>query len=69
MFFGRGTSHGGKPGLSSGVAGKSQSASRDRGSADSVGFFQMRTGIWKKGDYVGYSDQPSGRPRSSAGRR
>jgi cell wall-associated NlpC family hydrolase len=27
------------------------------GDADSVGFFQMRVGIWNKGDYAGYPDQ------------
>jgi cell wall-associated NlpC family hydrolase len=26
------------------------------GDADSVGFFQMRVGIWNKGDYAGYPD-------------
>jgi hypothetical protein len=28
------------------------------GDADSVGFFQMRTGIWNQGAYAGYPDQP-----------
>jgi hypothetical protein len=28
------------------------------GDADSVGFFQMRVGIWNKGVYLGYPDQP-----------
>ena len=27
------------------------------GDADSVGFFQMRVGIWNQGDYAGYPDQ------------
>ena len=31
----------------------------DDGDADSVGFFQMRVGIWNKGDYSGYPDRPS----------
>ena len=26
----------------------------DHGDADSVGFFQMRVGIWNQGDYAGY---------------
>ena len=30
----------------------------DGGDADSVGFFQMRVGIWNKGDYSGYPDKP-----------
>ena len=29
----------------------------DYGDADSVGFFQMRVGIWNKGDYAGYPDK------------
>jgi cell wall-associated NlpC family hydrolase len=29
----------------------------DHGDADSVGFFQMRVGIWNKGDYAGYPEQ------------
>jgi cell wall-associated NlpC family hydrolase len=29
----------------------------DGGDADSVGFFQMRVGIWNTGDYAGYPDQ------------
>jgi cell wall-associated NlpC family hydrolase len=28
------------------------------GDADSVGFFQMRVGIWNKGDYAGYPQNP-----------
>ena len=28
------------------------------GDADSVGFFQMRVGIWNKGAYAGYPDKP-----------
>jgi hypothetical protein len=28
------------------------------GDRDSVGFFQMRVGIWNKGDYAGYPDHP-----------
>ncbi len=28
------------------------------GDADSVGFFQMRLGIWNQGDYAGYPDRP-----------
>ena len=28
------------------------------GDADSVGFFQMRVGIWNQGDYAGYPDKP-----------
>ena len=28
------------------------------GDADSVGFFQMRVGIWNKGDYAGYPENP-----------
>jgi cell wall-associated NlpC family hydrolase len=30
----------------------------DGGDADSAGFFQMRVGIWDKGDYSGYRDEP-----------
>jgi hypothetical protein len=30
----------------------------DYGDRDSVGFFQMRTGIWNRGDYAGYPDRP-----------
>ena len=30
----------------------------DYGDADSVGFFQMRVGIWNQGDYAGYPDKP-----------
>ena len=30
----------------------------DGGDADSVGFFQMRLGIWNQGDYEGYPDRP-----------
>ena len=30
----------------------------DFGDADSVGFFQMRVGIWNKGAYAGYPDKP-----------
>ena len=33
-------------------------ANLNYGDADSVGFFQMRTGIWNTGEYVGYADQP-----------
>jgi hypothetical protein len=29
----------------------------NHGDADSVGFFQMRVGIWNRGDYVGYPDR------------
>ncbi len=28
------------------------------GDRDSVGFFQMRTEIWNKGEYAGYPDHP-----------
>jgi cell wall-associated NlpC family hydrolase len=28
------------------------------GDADSVGFFQMRVGIWNKGDYAGFPEKP-----------
>ena len=28
------------------------------GDADSVGFFQMRVGIWNQGDYEGYPEKP-----------
>jgi hypothetical protein len=28
------------------------------GHADSVGFFQMRVGIWNQGKYAGYPDRP-----------
>ena len=28
------------------------------GDADSVGFFQMRVGIWNKGEYAGYPERP-----------
>jgi len=28
------------------------------GDRDSVGFFQMRVGIWNQGDYAGYPDKP-----------
>ena len=28
------------------------------GDRDSVGFFQMRTGIWNQGDYAGYPEKP-----------
>ena len=28
------------------------------GDADSVGFFQMRVGIWNKGEYAGFPDKP-----------
>ena len=28
------------------------------GDADSVGFFQMRVGIWNRGDYAGFPDRP-----------
>ena len=30
----------------------------NHGDADSVGFFQMRVGIWNKGAYAGYPDKP-----------
>jgi len=30
----------------------------DHGHADSVGFFQMRLGIWNQGKYAGYPDKP-----------
>jgi hypothetical protein len=30
----------------------------DRGDADSVGFFQMRVGIWNRGPYAGFPDNP-----------
>jgi hypothetical protein len=30
----------------------------DHGDADSVGFFQMRVGIWDQGPYEGYGDNP-----------
>ena len=49
------------------------------GDADSVGFFQMRVGIWDQGDYAGYPDKPelqlkwfldqARRPSSSSGSR
>jgi hypothetical protein len=29
------------------------------GDADSVGFFQMRVGIWNQGDYAGYPEKPA----------
>jgi hypothetical protein len=29
------------------------------GDADSVGFFQMRVGIWNTGDYAGYPERPA----------
>ena len=28
------------------------------GDADSVGFFQMRVGIWNHGEYAGYPERP-----------
>src|SRR4051794_8926652 len=28
------------------------------GDADSVGFFQMRVGIWNQGEYAGYPEKP-----------
>ena len=28
------------------------------GDADSVGYFQMRTGIWNQGEYAGYPEKP-----------
>jgi hypothetical protein len=28
------------------------------GDADSVGFFQMRVGLWNRGEYAGYPDNP-----------
>jgi len=28
------------------------------GDADSVGFFQMRAGVWDHGEYAGYAEQP-----------
>jgi hypothetical protein len=28
------------------------------GHADSVGFFQMRVGIWNQGEYAGYPERP-----------
>jgi hypothetical protein len=30
----------------------------NHGDADSLGYFQMRTGIWNKGDYAGYPTNP-----------
>ncbi len=30
----------------------------DHGHADSVGFFQMRVGIWNQGEYAGYPERP-----------
>ncbi len=30
----------------------------DYGDADSVGFFQMRVGVWNSGDYAGYPNRP-----------
>ena len=30
----------------------------NHGDADSVGFFQMRVGIWNKGEYAGYPEKP-----------
>jgi hypothetical protein len=30
----------------------------NHGDADSVGFFQMRLGIWNNGDYAGYPERP-----------
>ncbi len=30
----------------------------DHGHADSLGFFQMRTSIWDRGEYAGYADNP-----------
>jgi NlpC/P60 family len=41
------------------MAGLVESGLRNvnHGDADSVGFFQMRVGIWNQGDYAGYPDQ------------
>ncbi|WP_217913377.1 peptidoglycan DD-metalloendopeptidase family protein [Miltoncostaea marina] len=33
-------------------------ANLDHGHADSLGFFQMRTSVWDRGEYAGYPDQP-----------
>ena len=35
-----------------------ESGLRNGAGADSVGFFQMRVGIWNKGEYVGYASRP-----------
>ena len=42
------------------MAGLVESGLRNlnHGHADSVGFFQMRVGIWDKGDYAGYPENP-----------
>jgi hypothetical protein len=42
------------------MAALTESGLRDLnyGDADSVGFFQMRVGIWNTGDYAGYPDRP-----------
>ena len=39
------------------------------GDADSVGFFQMRVGIWNQGAYKGYPSTPSCRRSGSSTRR
>ena len=35
-----------------------ESGLKNGGDADSVGFFQMRVGIWNKGEYSGYASRP-----------
>jgi hypothetical protein len=42
------------------MAGLVESGMRNlnHGHADSVGFFQMRVGIWNRGDYAGYPEDP-----------
>jgi cell wall-associated NlpC family hydrolase len=37
---------------------ESEVANLKHGHADSVGFFQMRVGIWNKGEYAGYPERP-----------
>lgn len=37
---------------------ESNVANLNFGDRDSVGFFQMRTGIWDQGEYAGYPDRP-----------
>src|SRR5918994_6293580 len=34
-------------------------ANLNSGDRDSVGFFQMRTGIWNQGEYAGYPERPN----------
>ena len=37
---------------------ESDMANLGSGDRDSVGFFQMRAGIWNEGEYAGYPDEP-----------